>query len=88
MREMTGTKTADEAELKELQKKRRLCLQHLRRGALLFGSTAIVLVVVQLFLGIHLWMPFATLGVISLTLVGDAIGYYSCGRKIRRMEHE
>jgi hypothetical protein len=74
--------------LKELQKSRRLCLQHLRRGLVLFGITAVVLIVVQQFITIRLWVPFLILGVLSFTMVGDAVSYYSCGRQIRRLQHD
>jgi len=78
----------DDAKLKELLKSRRLCLQHLRRGALIFGVTAIVLIVVQQFISIRLWVPFLILGVLSFSVIGDAITYYSCGRQLRRMQHD
>ena len=79
---------ADEAKLKELQKNRRLSLQHLRRGAILFCITAVALLVVQQFISMRLWIPFIILGVLSFTVVGDAINYFYCGRRIRRMQHE
>ena len=78
----------DDAKLKELQKNRRLCLLHLRRGAIIFGVTAVALLVVQQFISIRLWIPFIILGVLSFTVVGDAISYVSCGRQIRKMQHE
>jgi intracellular septation protein A len=79
---------ADEAKLKELQKNRRLSLQHLRRGALIFGVTAVTLIVVQQFVSIQLWIPFIILGILSLTVIGDAINYFYCGRQIRKMQHD
>ena len=78
----------DEAKLQELQKNRRLSLQHLRRGAVIFGVTALGLLVVQQFISIRLWIPFIILGVLSFTVIGDAITYYSCGRQIRRMQRD
>lgn len=79
---------ADDAKLKELKKNQRLCLQHLRWGALIFGITAIILIVVQQFVSLHLWVPFLILGVLLFTVVGDAITYYSCGRQLRKMQHK
>ncbi len=70
----------------ELQKNRRLCLQHLRRGAVIFGATAIALLVVQQFISIRLWIPFIIPGVLSFTIIGDAINYFYCDRQIRKMQ--
>jgi len=79
---------ADEAKLKELQKKRGLSLQHLRRGAIIFGVTAVVLLVVQQFVNVRLSIPFIILGFLSFTVIGDAINYFCCDRQIRRMRLE
>ena len=76
----------DEAKLKELEKNRRLSLQNLRRGAAIFGVTGVGLLVVQHFIGMRLWIPFIILGVLSFTIVGDAVSYFYCGRQIRRMQ--
>ena len=76
---------ADEAKLKDLQKNRRVSLQHLRRGAVIFGVTAIILLILQQFISIRLWIPFIILGILSFTVIGDAINYFYCGRQIRRM---
>ena len=86
--DQTHTNMADEAKLKELQKSQRLSLQHLRRGAIFFGTTAVALLVVQQFISIRLWIPFVILGVLSFTVIGDAINYFYCGRQIRRMQHK
>jgi len=64
---------ADEAKLKELRKNQRLCLQHLRRGSIIFGLTAVALLIAQQFINIRLWIPFTILGILSFTVVGDAI---------------
>ena len=77
---------AHEAKLKEFEKNRRLSLQHLRRGVVIFGLTAVALVVVQQFLSLRLWIPFIILGVLSFTVIGDAINYVYCGRQIRKMQ--
>ncbi len=78
----------DEAKLKELRKNQQLALQHLRRGALIFGVTAVALLVAQQFISVRLWIPFVVLGVLSFTVIGDAIKYFYCGRQIRKMQHE
>ena len=75
-------------ELKELQKNQRLSLQHLRRGVIVFGITAVALIVAQYFINVRLWIPFSILGVVSFTLVGDAFNYLFCGRKIRRIQND
>jgi hypothetical protein len=77
-----------EAKLQELQKNRRLSLQHFRRGAIIFGVTAVALLVVQLFVKMRLWLPFTILGILSLTVIGDAFNYFYCGRQIRKMQHD
>ena len=79
---------ADEAKLKELQEKRGLSLQHLRRGAIIFGVTAVVLLVVQQLVNVRLSIPFIILGFLSFTVIGDAINYFYCDRQIRRMRLE
>jgi intracellular septation protein A len=79
---------ADEAKLKELQKNRQLSLRHLRRGTLIFGITAVALLVIQQLISIQLWIPFIILGVLSFTVIGDAINYFYCTRRIRKMQHD
>ena len=79
---------ADDAKLKELQKIRRLCLQNLRRGAFIFGVTAVLLIILQQFISVRLWVPFLILVVLSFTVVNDAVRYYSCGRQMRRMKND
>ncbi len=79
---------ADEAKLKELQKNRRLSLQHLRRGVFIFGVTTVTLLIVQQFISIRLWIPFIILGALSFTVIGDAINYIYYGRQIRKMQHD
>ena len=76
----------EDAKLKELQKNRRLSLLHMRRGGIIFGVTAAVLLALQYFIDIRLWIPFVILGVLSFTVVGDVISYFYCSRRIRRME--
>ena len=83
-----ATSMADEVKLKEMQKNRRLSLQHLRRGAILFGVTGVALLVVQQFISMRLWIPFIVLGILSLTVIGDLISYIYCGRQIRKMQHD
>ena len=78
----------DKAKLKELQKNRRLSLQHLRQGALIFGLTAVALLITQQFISMRLWIPFIILGVLSFAVIGDAINYFYCGRQIRKMQDE
>src|SRR5262245_57737994 len=79
---------ANEPRLKELRKNQQLSLSHLRRGAVIFGLTAVGLIVVQQFVSMRLWIPFIILGVLSFTLVGDAVNYFYCARQIRKMQHE
>jgi len=55
---------------------------------MLFGVTAVVLIVVQQFIIVRLWVPFLILGVLSFTMAGDAVSYYSCWRQIRRLQHD
>jgi hypothetical protein len=77
-----------EAELKVLQKNRRLCLQNLRRGLITFGITGVALLVLQQFVNMRLWLPFIILGILSFTVIGDAVNYFYCGRKIRKMQQD
>ena len=78
----------EDAKLKEMQRNRRLSLQHLRRGAVLFGATGVVLLVVQQLISVGLWIPFIVLGILSLTVIGDAINYIYCGRQIRKRQRD
>jgi hypothetical protein len=76
----------DDPKLKELEKNRRLCLLHIRRGSVIFGLTAVGLLAVQQFIGIRLWMPFTILAVLSFTVLADIISYFYYCRQIRKMQ--
>ena len=78
----------DEQEIKELHRRRRISVQNMRRSAIIFGVTAFVLLVLQYWLTLRLWMPFTVLAVVALTAVSDVFTYFRCGRQIRRLEHE
>ena len=78
----------DEQEIKELHRRRRISVQNMRRSAIILGVTASVLLVLQYWLTMRLWMPFAVLAVVALTAVSDVFTYFRCGQQIRRLEHE
>ena len=79
---------SESAKLSELQKNGQLILRHIRRGALIFGLTAVVLFLTQMFSDTHLWVPFVVLGVLSVTVIGDVIRYIHCGRQIKRAQQQ
>jgi hypothetical protein len=78
----------DAAELKELEKNRRLSLLHMRRGAIILGCTGLALFVLQQFISIRLWIPFVILAILSLTVLGDAINYFRCDRRLRKLQQD
>ena len=78
----------DEAKVKELAKNRRVSLLNLRRGLVLFGVTAVGLIILQQFVKTLIWLPFVVLGILSFTLIGDAFNYFYCGRQIRKIEED
>jgi hypothetical protein len=75
-------------QFQELQKDQRMALLNIRRGALLFGLTAVGLLLAQHFLGIPLWIPFVILGLLSLTLIGDLIRYLHRRRQIKKAQRD
>ena len=79
-----NTDMAVESELKEILRHQRLSLQNLRRGVIIFGMSAIALVIVQQFIRMRLWIPFTILGVLSFTIVGDAANYLYLGLQLRK----
>jgi len=74
--------------IQELQEQRRTCVRNLRRSALLFGITGLVLIALQYFLSIHLWIPFVIWFVLLLSSVGDAVRLVRCRRELRSLLHE
>ena len=78
----------DEQEIKERHRRRRISVQNMRRSAIILGVTASVLLVLQYWLTMRLWMPFAALAVVALTAVSDVFTYFRCRQQIRRLEHE
>jgi len=78
----------DEQEIKELHRRRRISMQNMRRSSIILGVTASVLLVLQYWLTMRLWMPFAVLAVVALTAVSDVFTYFRCGQQIRRLENE
>jgi fatty acid desaturase len=75
-------------EINELQRRRRVSARNLRRSAIIFGATALVLLVLHYWLSMRLWMPFTVLGIVALSALGDVFTYFQCARKIRRLEHD
>jgi hypothetical protein len=75
-------------EFQELQREQRVARLNIRRGALLFGLTAVGLLFAQHFLGIPLWIPFIILGVLSLTVVGDLIRYLHRRRQMKKAQRD
>ena len=76
----------ESAKLSELQNSGRLILRHIRRGALIFGLTAVGLLLTQIFSDTRAWVPFVVLGVLSITVLGDVIRYVHCERKIKKVQ--
>jgi|SoiMethySBSTD1v2_1073268.scaffolds.fasta_scaffold145905_2 hypothetical protein len=72
--------------LGELQQNERIILLHIRRGALIFGLTGLGLLLTRFFADVRLWIPFAILGVLSITVLGDVIRYLHCERQMKRMQ--
>jgi hypothetical protein len=58
-------------EIKELHRRRRVSIQNIRRSVIIFGATALVLVVLHCWLSMRLWMPFTVLGIVALSGLGD-----------------
>ena len=71
-----------------LQKDERIILLHIRRGALIVGLAAVGLLLTNVFADIRPWVPFAILGVLSITVLGDVIRYVCCQREMKRLRHE
>jgi hypothetical protein len=76
----------ENTKLQELRKNQRLILLHIRRGALIFAMTAAGLLLAQLFSDIRLWIPFAVLGVLSVTVLGDVVRYLYCARQMKKVQ--
>jgi hypothetical protein len=74
--------------IQELQEQRRTCVRNLRRAAWLFGVTGLVLIALQYFLSIHLWIPFAIWFLLLLSCAGDAVRFIRCRRELRSLSHE
>jgi intracellular septation protein A len=77
--------TTENTKLTELEMNTRIILLHIRRGAFIFCLTALGLLLTQFFADIRLWIPFAILGVLSVTVLGDVIRYLYCVRQMKRM---
>jgi hypothetical protein len=74
--------------IQELQEQRRTSVRNLRRSALLFGTTGLVLLALQYFLSIRLWIPFVIWSFLLLSSIGDALRLFRCRRELRSLSHE
>jgi hypothetical protein len=74
--------------IQELQEQRRTCAGNLRRSGFLFGITGLVLIALQYFLSIHLWIPFVIWFVLVLSSVADLVRLVRCRRELRSLSHE
>ena len=71
--------------IKELQEQCGVCRRNLRRAGLLFGGIGLLLIGLQFFLSVRLWVPFIIWVILLLSSLGDLVRLLRCHRELRKL---
>lgn len=75
----------EEAEVKELEKNRRLSARAIPIYACMLVAAGLLLFTLNQFVSIPIWIMILVVGITGLTLVGDIYNYFYCGKRLKRL---